>query len=145
MGTNPLSLVPAPYQDPPAGDWIWRTSTVALGKLILAQKLGKSIPEGWALDKDGNPTTDPAEGRKGMLTPFGGPKGSGIAIMIDIASGILSGGGPSATTCTGLYEMDWPAGRRPSSWAPSTLRTSSNRADVQGTGSCRHVTRRSRR
>ena len=76
LGTNPLSLSCPTKTRPLVTDIA--TSTVALGKLILAQKLGKSIPEGWALDKDGNPTTDPAEGRKGMLTPFGGPKGSGI-------------------------------------------------------------------
>ena len=100
LGTNPLSLSCPTKTRPLVTDIA--TSTVALGKLILAQKLGKSIPKGWALDKDGNPTTDPAEGRKGMLTPFGGPKGSGIAIMIDIASGILSGGG-FGNHLTGLY------------------------------------------
>ena len=107
LGTNPLSLSCPTKTRPLVTDIA--TSTVALGKLILAQKLGKSIPEGWALDKDGNPTTDPAEGRKGMLTPFGGPKGSGIAIMIDIASGILSGGG-FGNHLTGLYEMTGPQG-----------------------------------
>ncbi len=107
LGTNPLSLACPTKTRPLVTDIA--TSTVALGKLILAQKLGKSIPEGWALDADGNPTTDPAEGRKGMLTPFGGPKGSGIAIMIDIASGILSGGG-FGNHLTGLYEMTGPQG-----------------------------------
>ena len=107
LGTNPLSLSCPTIGRPLVTDIA--TSTVALGKLILAQKLGKSIPEGWALDQDGNPTTDPAEGRKGMLTPFGGPKGSGIAIMIDIASGILSGGG-FGNHLTGLYEMTGPQG-----------------------------------
>ena len=107
MGTNPISVA-APSDDLPVV-LDMAPSVVALGKLILAQKLGKSIPEGWALDKDGNPTTDPAEGRKGMLTPFGGPKGSGIAIMIDIASGILSGGG-FGNHLTGLYEMTGPQG-----------------------------------
>ncbi len=107
LGTNPLSLA-APSKGIPVVTDI-ATSTVALGKLILAQKLGKPIPEGWALDKDGNPTTDPAEGRKGVLTPFGGPKGSGIAIMIDIASGILSGAG-FGNHLHGLYEYDAPQG-----------------------------------
>lgn len=102
LGTNPLSLSCPTKTRPLVTDIA--TSTVALGKLILAQKLGKPIPEGWALDVNGNPTTDPAEGRKGMLTPFGGPKGSGIAIMIDIASGILSGGS-FGNHLTGLYEM----------------------------------------
>ena len=67
-------------------------SVVAMGKLILAQKLGKSIPEGWALGPDGKPTTDPAVGRKGTMVPIGGPKGSGLAIFVDIFCGVLSGG-----------------------------------------------------
>ena len=84
-------------------------SVVALGKLILAQKLGKSIPEGWALDKDGRPTTDPAAGRAGSLVPIGGAKGSGLAIMVDVLCGILSGG-PYGPHLHDLYVMDEPQG-----------------------------------
>lgn len=60
MGTNPISVA-APSDDLPVV-LDMAPSVVALGKLILAQKLEKSIPEGWALDKDGRPTTDPAAG-----------------------------------------------------------------------------------
>lgn len=63
MGTNPISVA-APSDDLPVV-LDMAPSVVALGKLILAQKLEKSIPEGWALDKDGRPTTDPAAGRAG--------------------------------------------------------------------------------
>ena len=90
MGTNPISVA-APSDDLPVV-LDMAPSVVALGKLILAQKLGKSIPEGWALDKDGRPTTDPAAGRAGSLVPIGGAKGSGLAIMVDVLCGILSGG-----------------------------------------------------
>ena len=90
MGTNPISIASPGEEGAVVLDMA--PSVVALGKLIMAQKLGKPIPEGWALDKDGHPTTDPAEGRKGSLLPIGGPKGSGLAIMIDILCGVLSGG-----------------------------------------------------
>lgn len=89
MGTNPISVAVPSAGTPIVLDMT--PSVVALGKLILAQKLGQSIPEGWALDSEGNPTTDPAAGRAGSLIPIGGPKGSGMAIMVDILSGILSG------------------------------------------------------
>lgn len=90
IGTNPIGVA-VPGRDMPVVLDI-APSVVAMGKLIMAQKLGQSIPLGWALDKDGVPTTDPAAGRSGSLVPIGGHKGSGIAIMIDILCGILSGG-----------------------------------------------------
>lgn len=90
MGTNPISIAAPGATGPVVLDMA--PSVVALGKLILAQKLGRQIPQGWALDKDGNPTTDPAEGRAGSLLPIGGPKGSGLAILVDIFCGVLSGG-----------------------------------------------------
>ena len=107
MGTNPISIAVPSGDLPVVLDMT--PSVVALGKLILAQKLGKSIPLGWALDKDGNPTTDPAEGRKGSLIPIGGPKGSGLAIMVDVLSGILSGAG-YGMHLHDLYEFDAPQG-----------------------------------
>ena len=57
----------------------------------LALKRGESIPEGYALDADGRPTTDPAAALAGIMLPLGGAKGSGIAIMMDIFAGVLSG------------------------------------------------------
>lgn len=107
MGTNPISVAAPSNGKPVVLDMT--PSVVALGKLILAQKLGQSIPLGWALDKDGKPTTDPAEGRKGSLIPIGGPKGSGMAIVVDILSGILSGSG-YGPHLHDLYVMDAPQG-----------------------------------
>lgn len=107
MGTNPISVA-APSNDLPVV-LDMTPSVVALGKLILAQKLGQKIPLGWALDQAGNPTTDPAEGRKGSLIPIGGPKGSGMAIIVDILSGILSGAG-YGPHLHDLYEFDAPQG-----------------------------------
>lgn len=90
LGTNPIAFgVPTKEFPPILLDMA--TSIVARGKIILAAKEGKTIPEGWAVDPEGEFTTDPESALKGAVLPFGGPKGSGIALMIDIFSGILSG------------------------------------------------------
>ena len=107
LGTNPIAVA-APSDGLPVVLDMTPT-VVALGKLILAQKLGQSIPLGWALDKDGNPTTDPARGREGSLIPIGGPKGSGLALVVDILCGILSGAG-YGPHLHDLYTMDAPQG-----------------------------------
>jgi LDH2 family malate/lactate/ureidoglycolate dehydrogenase len=65
------------------------TSVVAGGKLWLAVDRGVPIPEGWALDKEGNPCTDPR--LSGALLPFGGPKGSGLAMMFECLSSVMAG------------------------------------------------------
>lgn len=67
------------------------TSVVARGKIRKALRNGERIPEGWALDPDGNPTADPAKAIAGTVLPIGGPKGSAIALAIDILAGMLSG------------------------------------------------------
>jgi ureidoglycolate dehydrogenase (NAD+) len=65
------------------------TSIVAGGKLWLAVDRGTPIPLGWALDKDGNPTTDPK--KYATLLPMGGPKGSGLAMMFECLSSVMAG------------------------------------------------------
>ena len=107
MGTNPISMTAPSHGRPFLLDM--SPSVVALGKLILAQKLGKEIPLGWALDGDGKPTTDPAAGREGSLIPIGGPKGSGLAMAVDILSGVLTGAG-YGPHLHDLYEFDAPQG-----------------------------------
>lgn len=107
MGTNPIAICAPSGGLPFLLDMT--PSVVALGKLILAQKLGQEIPLGWALDSDGKPTTDPAAGRKGSLIPIGGPKGSGLAMAVDILSGILTGAG-YGPHLHDLYEFDAPQG-----------------------------------
>ncbi len=67
------------------------TAVVARGKIRQALREGRTIPETWALDAEGRPTTDPAEAIKGILLPIGGPKGSAMALTIDIMAGMLSG------------------------------------------------------
>lgn len=67
------------------------TSVVARGKIRQAAREGKSIPADWAMDEEGNPTTDPNVALAGTLLPMGGPKGSALALAVDIMSGMLSG------------------------------------------------------
>ncbi|CAN9281748.1 unnamed protein product [Alternaria alternata] len=67
-------------------------SIAARGKIHKAKRRGERIPADWALDKNGKPTTDPAAALNGgVMIPMGGPKGSGLAVMIDVFSGVLSG------------------------------------------------------
>lgn len=67
------------------------TANVARGKIRKALREGQSIPDTWALDKDGKATTDPKAAIEGIVLPMGGPKGSAIALTIDIIAGMLSG------------------------------------------------------
>jgi LDH2 family malate/lactate/ureidoglycolate dehydrogenase len=91
LGTNPLSIaIPAGKHPDLVLDMA--TSLVAKGKISLALKEGKTIPLGWAVDKLGNPTTDPAAADVGALLPFGGPKGYAIGLIISLISFALAGG-----------------------------------------------------
>jgi LDH2 family malate/lactate/ureidoglycolate dehydrogenase len=67
------------------------TSVVARGKIIMAAQRGEAIPEGWAVDASGAPTTDAQAALEGSVLPFGGPKGYGIAMMVEVMAGILTG------------------------------------------------------
>lgn len=91
VGTNPISIaVPRPDAPPIVVDMA--TSATARGKIILANKLGKDIPADWAVDEDGRPTTDAAAALLGSVVPFGGPKGSGLAMMVDLLAGAMVAG-----------------------------------------------------
>jgi LDH2 family malate/lactate/ureidoglycolate dehydrogenase len=91
VGNNPFAMaVPTTREWPMVLDMA--TSVVAGGKLDVARSKGQSIPLGWARDADGKPTTDPAAARDGFLEPLGGPKGYGMAVMLDVLCGVLSGG-----------------------------------------------------
>jgi LDH2 family malate/lactate/ureidoglycolate dehydrogenase len=87
-GNNPLSYaIPAGIELPIVLDFAH--SVVAHGKVKLAETEGKEIPLGWGVDGEGNPTTDP--GQVVVLLPFGAHKGSGLAVVMEILSGILPG------------------------------------------------------
>jgi LDH2 family malate/lactate/ureidoglycolate dehydrogenase len=93
FGTNPICVsVPGP------DTWLldMATTTAALGKILNAQFHGRAtIPEGWAMDSEGVPTTGTATALKGLLMPLGGYKGSGLAMMAEILCAVLSGGAMS--------------------------------------------------
>jgi uncharacterized oxidoreductase len=94
IGTNPLSIaVPSDLEAPLFIDMA--TSAVAAGKVALAVSRGEPVPLGWIIDGSGNPTTDPRElGKGGALLPLGGSegyKGSGLAAIVEILCGLLTG------------------------------------------------------
>jgi LDH2 family malate/lactate/ureidoglycolate dehydrogenase len=79
------------------------TSVVARGKIVMAQMEGRLIPEGWAIDANGHPTVDPADALQGAVLPMAGYKGSGLALMIDVLCGVLTGSS-FATHVVDLYD-----------------------------------------
>lgn len=88
LGTNPLAIaIPAAGRKPFVLDMA--TSVVARGKVALAAKEGRTIPMGWGIDANGHDTTDPNAVK--CVLPFGGPKGYGIALMIEVMCSCLSG------------------------------------------------------
>lgn len=91
VGNNPLSVaVPCAGDYPIVLDMAMSVSS--LGKSVVAAQRGDPIPAGWALDENGKPTTDPQAALAGSALPFGGYKGYGLALMLDILGGVLSGG-----------------------------------------------------
>jgi len=90
FGTNPLAFAaPRPGGAPVVVDLA--LSQVARGKILTASQKGEPIPAGWALDADGQPTTDAAAALKGTLTPLGGAKGSALALMVEVLAVTLTG------------------------------------------------------
>jgi (2R)-3-sulfolactate dehydrogenase (NADP+) len=90
FGTNPIAAV-FPRRDAPPLVIDLSLSEVARGKLMVAAREGKPIPLGWALDKDGNPTTDPKAGLAGMMLPAGGVKGAMLALIVELLCCALTG------------------------------------------------------
>ncbi len=103
IGNNPIGLG-APRRDAPPFILDIAMSVAARGKMRKAAQKGERIPVGWALDKGGNPTTDPNEGLNGYVLPIGGHKGYGIALAVDILAGVLSGGAV-ATEVQSLFKQ----------------------------------------
>jgi (2R)-3-sulfolactate dehydrogenase (NADP+) len=90
FGTNPIAAVfPRKGFDPVVVDL--SLTEVVRGKIMLYAKEGKPIPLGWAVDKDGNPTTDPKAALTGSLTAIGGVKGTALALMVEVLCVALTG------------------------------------------------------
>ncbi|MEO0371399.1 MAG: Ldh family oxidoreductase [Pseudomonadota bacterium] len=94
FGTNPIAFA-APRADGPPLVIDLSLSKVARGKVMAAAKAGEAIPEGWALDKDGKPTTDAKAALTGTMLPMGGAKGAALALIVEILSATLSGANQS--------------------------------------------------
>ena len=90
MGNNPL-CVAAPCADGSHFILDMAMSVAARGKIRAARDAGVPIPEGWAVDGSGSPTTDPVEALAGSLLAVGGYKGSGLSLAVDMLSGVLTG------------------------------------------------------
>jgi (2R)-3-sulfolactate dehydrogenase (NADP+) len=90
FGTNPIAAIfPRAKAEPIVIDL--SLSAVARGKLLVAAREGKSIPEGWAVGPDGQPTTDPKVGLAGMMLPAGGVKGVMLALLVELLCTALTG------------------------------------------------------
>ena len=90
FGTNPIAFAaPRAGQDPLVIDL--SLSVVARGKVLNAKKKGETIPEGWALDRDGAPTTDADAALQGSMLPIGGAKGTALALMVEVLSTVMTG------------------------------------------------------
>ncbi|WP_324764284.1 Ldh family oxidoreductase (plasmid) [Sinorhizobium meliloti] len=90
LGTNPFAFG-WPRAGKPPYVFDFATSVAARGEIELHRRAGKPLPEGWALDAQGNPTTDPEAALAGAMLPFGGHKGSAIGTMIELLAGIMIG------------------------------------------------------
>lgn len=90
FGTNPIAAVfPREGKEPLVVDL--SLSEVARGKIMVAAKEGRPIPSGWALDREGRPTTDPARALEGSMLPAGGVKGAMLALVVELLCCALTG------------------------------------------------------
>ncbi len=91
VGTNPFSIAAPGVDGEPALLIDQSASTIAKSEVMKHARESKPIPVGWALDADGNPTTDPEVGLKGSMAPSGGYKGVGVALMVELMAAALTG------------------------------------------------------
>ncbi|WP_299848503.1 Ldh family oxidoreductase [uncultured Roseovarius sp.] len=92
IGTNPIAFSVPDGKGGTAMQFDQSTTTVALGKITMAKAAGEKIPEGWAVDADGKPTTDPEAALGGSLVSMGGYKGWGFGLMAEILTAGMTGG-----------------------------------------------------
>jgi (2R)-3-sulfolactate dehydrogenase (NADP+) len=107
FGTNPIAFA-APRSDAPPLVIDLSLSKVARGKIMAANKAGQPIPEGWALDAEGQPTTDPKAALAGAMIPAGDAKGAALALMVEILAASLTGANPSAEASS-FFDAEGPS------------------------------------
>jgi LDH2 family malate/lactate/ureidoglycolate dehydrogenase len=108
MGVSPIACGAPAGKDSRPFIMDMAPSVAARGKIYKALRRQEKIPGDWALDKEGRQTQDPAKALEGVMLPMGGPKGSAIAIMMDVFSGVLSGSA-FAGHVTNPYDPSKPA------------------------------------
>lgn len=91
LGTNPIAMAVPDGEGGVAFQFDFSTSAVALGKITMAAEAGEEIPLGWAVDANGEPTTDPSAALQGSLVSAGGYKGYGIGLMVELLGSALTG------------------------------------------------------
>ena len=109
FGTNPIAFAcPAENRPPIVVDL--SLSKVARGNVLAAKQRGEPIPEGWALDADGQPTTDPAAALAGTMVPLGDAKGTALALMVELLAAGLTGANFAAEASSFLDAEGPPPG-----------------------------------
>jgi (2R)-3-sulfolactate dehydrogenase (NADP+) len=106
FGTNPIAFA-APRPDGPPLVIDLSLSRAARGKIMAAKKTGASIPEGWALDSQGNPTTNADDALAGAMLPAGEAKGAALALMVEVLAGAVAGPHLSFEASS-FFEADGP-------------------------------------
>jgi (2R)-3-sulfolactate dehydrogenase (NADP+) len=109
LGTNPIAFAcPLPDRPPVVVDL--SLSKVARGNILAAQQQGERIPEGWALDAAGHPTTDPTAALAGTMVPMGDAKGTALALMVELLAAGLTGANFAAEASSFLDAEGPPPG-----------------------------------
>ena len=90
LGTNPIAVALPSTNNPPIV-LDMATTVAAYGKVKTAALRGQQMPEGWMIDRNGDPLTDPTKSAEGFLLPIGGPKGYGLSLIFGILAGVLNG------------------------------------------------------
>lgn len=103
-GTNPIAFAAPRAQAAPLVIDL-SVSTVARGHVMLAAQRGEDIPQGWALDAEGRPTTDAQAALAGTMQPLGGAKGAALALIVEIMAATLTGAGRSAVASS-LFDAE---------------------------------------
>ena len=109
FGTNPIAFAcPLPGEPPIVVDL--SLSKVARGNILAAKQRGERIPEGWALDEAGTPTTDPDAALRGTMLPAGDAKGTALALMVELLAAGLTGANYAAVASSFLDDKGGPPG-----------------------------------
>jgi LDH2 family malate/lactate/ureidoglycolate dehydrogenase len=120
LGNNPFGLA-APTAEEPPFVLDMACSVAARGWIMLAEKRGEPIPEGWAIDAEGNPTRDPSAALAGTVLPIGGHKGYGLSMLVAVLTGVLTGAAVGASGFLGRDLKDVTDRRQDSGHLLATL------------------------